>query len=127
MDKVVHFEIPAEDVERAKKFYKDAFGWHIISMPEMHYNVIHTGATDDQTGMMKDRGFINGGMMKRQPQVAHPVVTISVKSIGEAGKKIKSLGGTMLKEKMAVGDMGYAAYFTDSEGNVLGLWENVAK
>lgn len=45
MDKVVHFEIPADDMDRAQKFYKTVFGWHIVAMPEYKYAMLHTGPT----------------------------------------------------------------------------------
>src|SRR5690348_1713019 len=124
MDKVVHFEIPADDVERATKFYEMVFEWHGNSIPSMGYTIWHTGPTNDKDGMVKDKGFINGGMLKRNDTVKSPVITLDVASIEEAAKKIEANGGKMIKDKMPVGDMGFSAYFTDSEGNVVGLWEN---
>ena len=123
MNKVVHFEIPSDDVERASKFYKEVFGWVINAMPNMGYALLYTGPTDEK-GMLKESGFINGGMMKRWKEVKNPVITINVDSIEEAAKKIVANGGKVIREKMDVGTMGYAGYFTDSEGNVMGLWEN---
>jgi len=127
MDKVVHFEIPADDVDRAKKFYETVFGWHGNSLPSMGYTIWHTGPTNDKDGMVKETGFINGGMLKRQEPVQHPVITIDVKSIDDTAKQIEATGGKMVKGKQAVGDMGFSAYFTDSEGNVIGLWETARK
>lgn len=127
MDKVVHFEIPADDPARAQKFYETVFGWHIISMPHMQYAMVHTGPTNDEDGMVKESAFINGGMLKRQDPIQHPVITISVDSIEKAGKDIQTNGGAVIRDKMPVGDFGFAAYFKDSEGNVLGLWEDVKK
>ncbi len=123
MNKVVHFEIPADDVERARSFYKEVFGWGINAIPSMEYTILHTGPTDDKA-MLKESGFINGGMLKRQEPIKNPVITIEVESIEDAGKKIIDHGGSIIREKMDVGTMGYAAYFKDSEGNILGLWEN---
>lgn len=97
MDKVIHFEVPADDVERAKKFYQSVFGWRIVPMPEMNYNILHTGPTDEKTGMMKETGFINGGMPKRQKPVMSPMITISVSSIDEAGKRISANGGNLVQ------------------------------
>lgn len=123
MNKVVHFEIPADNVERAQKFYHEVFEWTINSMPNMGYTILSTGPTDEK-GMTKENGFINGGMMKRQEPIKNPVITINVDSIEDSSKKIVEHGGRIIREKMDVGEMGYAAYFTDSEGNVLGLWQN---
>lgn len=127
MDKVVHFEIPADDVVRAKKFYEDVFGWHAIAMEDMGYVMFHTGPTDDKTGMVKENAFINGGMFKRQGVLTTPVITINVKNIDQAAQQIQAQGGKIVREKKPVGDMGIAAYFTDCEGNLLGLWEDIKK
>lgn len=127
MNKVIHFEIPADDVQRARDFYHEVFGWKINPIPSMDYTIVMTGPTDEKNGMNKEPGFINGGMMKRGSDVTHPVVTIDVEDIEAAMKKITTHGGAFISSKMDVGDMGYAAYFKDSEGNVIGLWQNKKK
>lgn len=127
MDKVVHFEIPGDDVERMREFYKKVFGWTIIAMPTMGYTMVHTGPTDPTNGMVQENAFINGGMLKRQEPITRPVITIDVASIEKASEAITGNGGEVIRGKEQVGDMGYAAYFKDSEGNVLGLWENIKK
>jgi len=125
MDKVVHFEVPYDDLERAKKFYIDVFGWKIQSMPEMNYNIVHTVDVDEQQ-MPKDKGAINGGMYKRDDLSAKgPVIVISVQSIDESIKKIEKVGGKVFKSKVSVGQMGFYAQIIDTEGNIIGLWENV--
>lgn len=123
----MHFEIPADDPSRAQTFYEKVFGWHIISIPEMQYAMVHTGPTNDEDGMVKKSGFINGGMLQRQEPIKNPVITINVDSIEESAKKIEGSGGSVIRGRMPVADMGFAAYFKDSEGNVLGLWENAKK
>ncbi len=126
MGKVVHFEIPADDLPRAKKFYSTVFGWSTSEMPEMEYVMLGT-AESDENGMPKQPGAINGGMMKRQDPLKHPVVTIDVENIDDALASVKKNGGQVVREKLAVGDMGFTAYFRDSEGNVIGLWQNPSK
>ncbi len=121
--RVVHFEIPADDPARAQEFYRSAFGWKIDSMPDMGYAMLSTTSTDER-GAPADPGAINGGMLRRQPPWTTPVVTIEVDDIEVALKTIGSLGGATAREKMPVGDMGFAAYFTDCEGNLMGLWQN---
>ncbi|MCL4387000.1 VOC family protein [Patescibacteria group bacterium] len=123
MSKVVHFEIPTDDIKRAQDFYHDVFGWKINEMTEMKYTIVHTGPLDEQN-MPKESGFINGGLMERRDEFQNPVITIDVDSIEEALEKITSKGGKVVSRKMEVGDMGWAAYFRDSEGNVIGLWQN---
>ena len=126
MNRVVHFEIPAENVKRAQKFYSDIFGWKITDMPEMNYTILHTAPTDDN-GVLKESGAINGGMMKRSNPINSPVITIDVNDIDETLQAIKKMGGRVVKEKMGVGDMGYSAYFKDTEDNILGLWQAIKK
>jgi len=127
MDKVQHFEVPADDVKRASKFYKEVFGWEIMPVPDMEYTVVHTAKTD-KDGMILDSektmgGVINGGLMERDSEIKHPVVTITVEDIDKKMEMIKKHGGKMIKDKMDIPDMGWAAYFKDSEGNVMGLFE----
>ena len=126
MGKVVHFEIPADDVSRGKKFYSAVFGRRMNDMPEMEYVMVGTTESDGN-GMPKQPGAINGGMMKRQDPLKHPVVTIDVESIDKALAEVEKNGGQVVREKLAVGDMGFTAYFRDSEGNVIGLWQNPNK
>ncbi len=124
MDKIVHFEIPYEDKERAIKFYKDSFDWGIQDMPEMKYTMIHTVDVDEKH-MPAEKGAINGGMFKRARDLKNTLLTINVESIDESLENVKANGGEIVREKRAVGDMGFIAYFKDTEGNVLGIWENI--
>ncbi len=122
--KVVHFEIPFDDGDRARSFYGDVFGWQLMPMPEMNYTMVMTGPTDQETGP-SEAGFINGGMFQRSDDFPGkgPTVVIDVPSIDDALQKVSAAGGTVLGEKTAVGEMGFSAYFTDPEGNLVGLWE----
>ena len=122
MDKVVHFEIPADKVERAQEFYKKTFGWGIQSIPEMQYTIVRTVEVDDKQ-MPKESGAINGGMMKRNDSVKSPIITINVENIDDSLKMIEENGGKIIMAKQKVGEMGFNAYFQDSEGNVLGVWQ----
>ncbi|MBI4415048.1 MAG: VOC family protein [Candidatus Kerfeldbacteria bacterium] len=122
MNKVVHFEIPADDVERASAFYTNVFGWGMQSMPDMGYTLIRTVDVDEKTQMPKEAGAINGGMFKRTAELPVPVITIGVDDVDAALKKVDAKGGAILRGKMPVGDMGFVAYFKDTEGNVVGLW-----
>ncbi len=120
--RVVHFEIPADNVKRAQAFYSKAFGWQMNSIPGMNYTMVGT-TPSDQNGMPTEPGAINGGMAKRGAPLKAPVITIGVQSIDESLETVKKLGGKVVKKKEAVGDMGFAAYFKDTEGNVIGLWQ----
>lgn len=118
--RVVHFEIPYDDQQRAGSFYTDAFGWKLTSMPDMKYVLVTTGPGDQGPS---EPGFINGGLLARGLPVGTPLVVVDVDDIDESLQKIENLGGTTVSAKQPVGDMGFAAYFKDPEGNLLGLWE----
>jgi predicted enzyme related to lactoylglutathione lyase len=118
----VHFEIPFDDGDRARGFYKEVFDWQLQSMPEMGYTLVMSGPSGDNGPT--EAGFINGGMMARESGPAQsPVIVVDVDSIDATLEKISGLGGSTVAAKMPVGDMGFAAYFKDPEGNVVGLWE----
>ncbi|MBA3287891.1 MAG: VOC family protein [Acidimicrobiia bacterium] len=121
--RVVHFEVPYDDVDRATSFYTDVFGWQLQGMPELDYHLAMTGPVGDQ-GMPEEPGFINGGMFARVPDVSSPVITIDVDDIDAVLADVEAHGGALVRAKEPVGEMGFAAYFTDSEGNLLGLWQS---
>jgi hypothetical protein len=122
--RMVHFEIPFDDAERAQAFYRDAFGWNVLPMPDMDYTVVTSGPTGEQ-GLPTEPGFINGGMFQRSNgPLRGPVLVIDVTSIDDTLTTIEKQGGSVALAKQPVGDMGSCAYFTDPEGNVLGLWES---
>jgi predicted enzyme related to lactoylglutathione lyase len=120
--RVVHFEVPFDDGDRARAFYKDAFGWNIMSLPDMGYTMVSTGPTTENTGP-SEPGYIGGGMMKREGFFRGPLITVDVDDIDAALAKIEELGGKTVRPRQEVGDMGFAAYFTDPEGNLTGLWQ----
>jgi predicted enzyme related to lactoylglutathione lyase len=121
--RVVHFEIPYDDGDRAREFYKEAFGWRILDFPEAHYSIVQSGPVDKQTGFPSESGYIGGGMLKRESPTDRPVITIDVDDIDAALAKIESLGGMAVLGRQNVGDIGYAAYFKDVEGNLMGLFQ----
>jgi predicted enzyme related to lactoylglutathione lyase len=121
---VGHFEIPADKPDRARKFYEKTFGWKMNVMKEMDYTMVSTGPVDDK-GMPKEPGFIGGGIGKRGDMLTHPVVTIMVDEIADALKAVEKNGGKTIQKKTPIGDgsMGWMAYFKDSEGNTVGLYQ----
>jgi predicted enzyme related to lactoylglutathione lyase len=121
--RVVHFEMPADDLDRAQGFYQEAFGWQVNPIPQLNYSLVSTTPVDDQ-GQPTEPGAINGGMLRRGSPVTSPVITVEVDDIDRALMKIEELGGKTMVGRQAVADMGFSAYFADSEGNVVGLWEN---
>lgn len=129
-DKLVHFEIPADDMERVRDFYGSVFGWDLKDWPMPDgstYIGARTVEVDETTHLPKEPGAINGGIMKRMPDVAAPVLAMHVKSIDETMAKLEAKGGKVVKPKIDMMGMGFYAYATDSEGNVIGLWEDAPK
>jgi predicted enzyme related to lactoylglutathione lyase len=118
--RVVHFEIPFDDEKRASEFYSEAFGWNLQELPG--YTLAASGPTTDL--VPAEPGFINGGLLARDPgAAASPVIVVDVPSVDEALAKIEKLGGSTVASRRPVGDFGFAAYFKDPEGNLMGLWE----
>jgi len=123
MNKVVHFEIPFDDQARAQKFYQEVFGWQINKFADMDYYIVTTCKTDPKTMMPTEPGAINGGLLKKDPTGEHPLIVIDVPSIDEHIKKIESAGGKIVMPKMEIGDFGLYARVSDTEGNVIGIWQ----
>lgn len=123
--KVVHFEIPADDSARASAFYGEAFGWQLMPVPGMNYTMVMTGPSDPERGPTEP-GFINGGVFERNAEFPGkaPNIVIDVSGVDEALRMVETAGGTVVSERMPVGAMGFTGYFTDTEGNLIGLWES---
>lgn len=128
---MVHFEIPADDVDRAKEFYTKTFGWKIEKhdMPEgsstngePYYGVQTVDVGEDR--MPKEPGGINGGLMKRMSPDQPFMNYISVDSIEEALEAVKANGGTVAMEKTEIAPgMGWIGAFMDTENNLMGVHE----
>ncbi len=115
MPRVVHFEIGAEEPERAVRFYQDVFGWQVNKWegPADYWMAI--------TGKGEEPG-IDGAIMDRNP--AQPVInTIDVPSVDDFVQKVTGAGGRIIQEKMAVPGVGWFAYCADTEGNIFGIME----
>ena len=120
---VVHFEIPADDIEKLSRFYSRLFNWKIIHSPieGMDYWVIQTVPTDDKG--MPQRPGVNGGMFPKQPEQKdlNAVNYITVENIDEYLEKVMNLDGKVLMPKQKVPTVGYIALVMDPEGNQFGL------
>ena len=117
---ITHFEIPADDVKRAKKFYEKVMGWKISDPWKMDYFMV-------ETKEKKEPG-INGGMMQRKMPGQPFMNYVSVESIEAACKKVEKAGGTVVMPKLEIGPgMGWIAAFKDTEGNLMGFHQMAAK
>lgn len=119
MPRVIHFDLTADDPERAVKFYDEVFGWKAQKWDgPQSYWLLTTGA-EGQMG-------IDGGLMKRSDNPLPPssaTNTIDVPSVDEYTEKIKGSGGKVVMPKSALPGIGYLAYCADTEGNIFGIME----
>lgn len=117
MPTIVYFDVPADDTERAKKFYAELFGWKIEKdTGPMEYWMVATTTPSGEKG-------VDGGMMKRQNPQQPITIYIDVPSTNEYAAKVGKLGGKVICPKMAVPKVGYFAVCLDTENNCFALWE----
>jgi predicted enzyme related to lactoylglutathione lyase len=131
MPTIVHFEIPSDNIERAKKFYSELFGWKIEKWPGTETAELTSAATGQpmeywMVTTTDDKGnkALGGGMMKRQMPEHHITNYIGVKSVDEYSSNVKNLGGKVVAPKHAVPGMGYFSLCLDTENNSFAIWES---
>ncbi len=126
---IVHFEIPADDPERAAKFYRELFGWDVKKFEDpavaMEYWMVQTVPTDAK-GMPTRQG-VNGGLMRRMAPGQMPVNYIAVDSVEKFTRKAEQLGAKVMMPKSPVPGMGWFAQLFDTEGNVFAVWQTDEK
>lgn len=125
MGRIIHFEIHATDVERAKHFYGEVFGWSFEDWSE-YAGMPYYGVTTGEDGELG----INGAIMERRgaaPAAGQALnayaCTIGTDNLDRDEKRILDLGGTIALPKHALPGMAWQAYYLDTEGNVFGLHE----
>ena len=120
---VVHFEMPAKDKKRVKKFYESAFGWemNLLGKDMSEYLLATTTETDKKTTRPTTPGAINGGFFDYGPSGKVPHLVIAVDDIEEHIKIVKKAGGKVMGEVMDIPGIGKFAMFTDTEGNKVGM------
>lgn len=122
MSRVVHFEIHAENPDRAAEFYSAVLGWKFTTWGgPMDYRLIETGPADEPG--------INGGMIKRHGEIDGTAViayvcTVDVKDLDATLEKALSSGGVLALPKMPVPGIGWLAYAKDTEGNIFGMMQS---
>lgn len=123
MNTVIHFEIQADDVERAKKFYENVLGWKISQMMKKEEGGMdYWGIETRQSGP-----GINGGLYQRPEKPEEKFFlydcTVDVADLDIAMEAVKANGGTIIKEKMEIPNVGWFAGAKDTEGNRFGLMQ----
>jgi predicted enzyme related to lactoylglutathione lyase len=116
MNRVTHFEIPADDTKRASEFYREVFGWAFKSWggPE-EYLLVETGPNSEPG--------INGGLMKKKHPQQPVVNSIDVLDIDATIKMVEHSGGQIVVPKTTMPGVGWLAYFKDTEGNIFGIMQ----
>jgi predicted enzyme related to lactoylglutathione lyase len=133
---VVHFEIPADEPERAARFYRELFGWEINRFqgsadgmaerdPTFEYWLVKTVPTDAEG--RPTRPGVNGGLMSRMYRGQAPVNYIAVENVDEFTRKAERLGAKVQMTKQPVPGMGWFAQLADTEGNIFAIWEHDPK
>lgn len=118
MHTIVHFEIPSDNIERARKFYNGLFGWKLEKAP---------GDMEYWMGSINEELTQGVGLMKRQQPQQTVTNYIDVSSVDEYSKKVENLGGKIKVPKTEVPGMGWFVVCMDTENNMFGLWESTAK
>lgn len=129
MNRIVHFEINADNLQRAADFYKNVFGWKVEKWPYngQEYWVVMTAEKES-----KEPG-INGGLVQRSKAIAPTtgansfVCTIQVDDFDTIEKRIIAAGGRVATQKSLIENMAWQGYFIDTEGNTFGVHQTLGK
>jgi len=111
---ICHFDIPVSDMDRAKKFYTDVFGWSFTDFRPGEYSMFNPNSSEYD---------LQGGLTKESANITYPGSYLHVTDIEDALEKIKKHGGHVVKTKSEIGGgVGSFAHFKDTEGNVMALY-----
>ena len=120
MANISYFEVPADDIMRAKKFYTEILGWDFMPtrVPGMQveYWNISTGKSRKDTLNM-------GGLYQRKESSSRMLMYALVDDMDTALARVEQLGGKIISPKMTLETVGALVTVIDSEGNLIGLWE----
>jgi predicted enzyme related to lactoylglutathione lyase len=117
MSRVIHFELSADDPERAAQFYQKVFGWQVNKWEGPQDYWLATTGEQGTPG-------IDGAIMRRAPNMPSVINTIGVTSLDDALAKVTANGGAVVEPRMSIPGVGYYAYCQDTEGNNFGLMES---
>lgn len=124
MATITHFDLQANDPERAVKFYENLFGWTSQKFEEpAEYWMLNIPGVTEKTGL--SGGIYRSRSKMEGVQNSSILCYFSVENIDEHAEKVKKLGGQLLGEKIEVTGIGYMYNCADTEGNVFALWEDI--
>jgi len=115
MPKIVHFEIPVDDADRASTFYRDTLGWQVSGYGDMPYWLVQAGG-DDEPGA-------DGALIARGDIHRTPILIAGVKDVDETLRRVEQAGGQIVQGRMPVPGVGWSAYVRDTEGNTIGIFQ----
>lgn len=116
MSRVIHFEVPADDTARARRFYEQVLGWRFQQWDGPFEYWMATTGPGEHPG-------IDGALMVRQAPGQGTVNVVSVESVDETIRVVEAAGGKTVVQKMAVPGVGWVAYFVDTENNTFGVMQ----
>jgi uncharacterized protein len=116
MGRVIHFEIPVNDPEKAGAFYTRVFGWQIQKWGDHEYWLAATGEPE--------KPGINGALIKKRDPSMPVVNTIACDNLEATLQLIEANGGKVVVQKMGIPGVGWLAYFQDTEGNITGVMQD---
>ncbi|MFZ0323807.1 MAG: VOC family protein [Actinomycetes bacterium] len=115
MSKIVHFEIPADDLQRAAAFYAEVLDWEVSPFGEQPYWLVRAGEPAELGA--------DGALIGRADLHQHPILIAAVTDLDDALRRVQAAGGQVVQGKLPVPATGWSAYFVDSEGNTVGLFQ----
>lgn len=115
MPKIVHFEVPVDDPQRATAFYHDVLGWEVSRYGEEPYWLVRAGA-DEEPGA-------DGALVGREELHQAPVLIAGVADIDDVLSRVLKSGGAVIQGRLPIPGMGWSAYIRDSEGNTIGFFQ----
>lgn len=115
MPKIVHFEIPVDDPQRATAFYHDVLGWEVSQYGEQPYWLVRAGGEAEPGA--------DGALVSREELHRSPVVIAGVANIDDTLSRASKSGGEVIQGKLPIPGMGWSAYVRDPEGNTIGFFQ----
>jgi uncharacterized protein len=113
VSRVVHFEIPVDDADRAGAFYGRVFDWNVSRWGDAPYWPMSTGEPPGSGA--------EGALAPRSDAPEGVLVYVQVTDLDDALQRVRDAGGTVVADRSPIPGMGWFATFRDPEGNLLGL------